>query len=74
MRFQTALHRFSGAEIVNVCKEASLTAVKNAISDGSSEVKITEEHLRMASAELHPRISEDAIKFYENFARSINVN
>eukprot|EP00392_Amoebophrya_sp_AT5.2_P014984 g15166.t1 len=59
--------QFSGAEVVNLVKEASLTAVREAILKGLPKPGLTRKMLLGAVDKAKPRTSRAAIDFYENF-------
>ena len=59
---------------MNICKEAGLAAVKEAIAKESSEVLLQRSHFECALTGSLPRISEEVVQFYEKFASSVNSN
>lgn len=73
---------FSGAEIVNVCTEAGMAAVRERVGGdeesvpvggargAKKELMLSKEHLLSVLLTAKPRISPDAIRFYDDFEKS----
>ncbi|CAE8649418.1 unnamed protein product, partial [Polarella glacialis] len=68
--------RYSGAEVVMVCREAALHAIRDVVEAlgpaalesagaGASKPCARAEHFEQALAAVRPRITEETIKFYE---------
>ncbi|PVU88385.1 hypothetical protein BB561_005889 [Smittium simulii] len=60
---------FSGAEVVNFCQEAAIAAMEDNIDASFVEL----EHFKKVRLGMKPRISQEMIKFYDDF-RNKNKN
>ena len=60
---------YSGAEIVAVCREASIATLDENILANFVEMK----HFLIAIQKVTPRITSDMISFYDNFRKTIKV-
>lgn len=60
---------YSGAEVVAVCKEASMFALMENIDIEF----VTMNHFELALEKVKPRISKDTIAFYDKFKASVKI-
>jgi transitional endoplasmic reticulum ATPase len=58
---------FVGADIVALCREAALTAMR----ETKDAEKVTMKHFEAALKTIRPSTTKDTVKWYENFARSM---
>ena len=61
--------RYSGAEVVAVCREASMFALTESIDIEF----VTMRHFQKALDKVKPRISDEMITFYRNFQQSTKL-
>lgn len=63
---------YSGAEVVMVCREAALLAIRASIADGKGALPCaTASHFNHALQVVRPRITAETVRFYEDFERSM---
>lgn len=63
---------YSGAEVVMVCREAALLAIREALgAEKEAEPCATPAHFERALQTVKPRITPETARFYEDFERSL---
>jgi AAA family ATPase len=77
----TIVHKtqgFSGAEIVNICNEAALLAIREEIerqergaNEGEQMLVLKRKHVRKALDVARPRIAPETVRFYDEFERKM---
>ena len=58
---------FSGADIETLCREAAMTALRENIRAR----KVSLEHFKEAREEMHPTITPEITKWYEDFGQKL---
>eukprot|EP00388_Colpodella_angusta_P021133 GDKJ01053404.1.p1 GENE.GDKJ01053404.1~~GDKJ01053404.1.p1 ORF type:complete len:236 (-),score=67.01 GDKJ01053404.1:71-754(-) len=61
---------YSGAELISVCKEAAMDAMRSAVLSGTGHVSISKTHFETALKRVQPRIKQSLIDFYNNFEQT----
>ena len=61
---------YSGAEVVMVCREAALLAIRESVGKGALP-RATATHFNQALQAVQPRITAETVRFYEEFERSL---
>ena len=62
---------YSGAEVVMVCREAALLAIRASIAEKGALPCATATHFNQALQTVKPRITAETVRFYQDFERSM---